>query len=154
MLKKRKIFVVALLLFVHVLVLFHEVAVNPVLCYKKDGSVDLEMALFDYQCFCTGSDSQCCKDDDHNLHPNPQPGIAPQVCAQFNNCWDQPFNSSWLEREKTPGTENIHFVKLYDLNIKINIQLDDAFGCFFDSVPLSKYLDRVPSELNSVILRC
>ncbi len=150
--KKRKILIVTLLLFVHALLLFHEVAVNRVLCYKNGGSVDLELALFDYRCFCKDSDSQCCEDDDH--HSRWQPGTLPEIGEQSNTCWDLPFNGSWLERVITPGTEKIHFVKLCDLNIKINIQLDDAFRCFFDSLPLRKYLDRAPSELNSVILRC
>ena len=150
--KKRKILIVALLFFIHALVLINEVAVNRVLCYKNDGSVDLELAFFDYRCFCKDSDTQCCEDDDH--HSRWQAGTLPEICEQSNTCWDKPFNGSWLEREKTPGTEEIHFVKLYDLNIKTNFQLDDAFRCFFDSLPLRKYIDRALSELNSVILCC
>jgi hypothetical protein len=64
--KKRKILIVALLLFVHTMLLFHEIAVNRVLCCKKDGSVDLELALFDYRCFCKDSDSLCYENDHHH----------------------------------------------------------------------------------------
>jgi hypothetical protein len=148
--KKRKKFLVALLMVVHALLLFHEVTVNRVLCYKPDGSVELEMAMFDYECLC--KDSQCC-DEGHHHNPAPPPQTQ-TICEGPDGCYDQPFNGSWLERNINPTKEETQLFKLFDINIEVNLYSDDAFGCFFESLPLRKFLNGIPPEYSNIALRC
>jgi len=148
--RKRKIFWgVVLLLFVNALLLLHDVAMNRVLCYKKNGAVNLEPAFFDFQCACKG---QKCLDHDHgSTHPAPD---FPRLCAQADSCFDQPVDGSGMERTITPGTPNIHFLKFFDIDVYIYLYLNDGFGSCFASLPLSKFLDPASSEYNHIILRC
>ncbi|MCP5101997.1 MAG: hypothetical protein GY950_01395 [bacterium] len=147
--RNRKLSIVILLLFVHALLLVHEVAVNRVLCYKNDGTADLEPAFFGFNCVCK-DDGGC----GHDHHSTPQPGTPPQLCNQSDGCFDQPLESNWLERNISAGTHHIQFVRQGDRGCDINRFLEDANGSFFQSLPLSKYLDKPPSLHKSVILRC
>lgn len=147
---KRKIFLgVVLLLFVNALLLFHDVAINRVLCYKKNGTINLELAFFDFQCTCK---DDSCLDHDHNS-PHRAPPLA-QLCEEADFCFDLPVNGNGMERNITPAVQNIHFVRRCEIIINIYIYLNDGFGSCFASLPLSKFLDAAPSENNHVILRC
>jgi hypothetical protein len=147
--KKRKKILVALLMMVHALLLFHEITVNRVLCYKPDGSVELEMAMFDYQCPC--KDSLCCEEDHHNPAPKPQ---MKTVCDLPDTCYDQPLNAGWLERNINPTKEETRLVRLFEIEIEISNYSDDTFGCFFESLPLRKFLNGIPPEYCNIALRC
>ena len=147
--KKKKFLLAALLIFVHLLLIFQEVAVNQVLCYKTDGSVNLELAFFDFQCPC--SKDPCCTPDHHDALP---PDTLPQLCPELNTCFDQPVKTNWLERYITAQNQNIPAAKQCDLDLKTNPYLNDAFGSFFKLLPLTKFLDNDPANLNTVILRC
>lgn len=147
--KKKKYLLVALLIFVHLLLIFQEVAVNQVLCCKKNGSADLELAFFGFQCSC--KDGNGCDHEDHSPLP---PETLPQLCPELNTCFDQPVKTSWLERNITAGTRNIPAAKFCDLDLKTNFYLNNAIGSFFELLPLTKFLDNDPSNLTTVILRC
>ena len=148
--RKRKIFWgMVLLLFVNALLLFNDVAMNRVLCYKKNGAVNLEPAFFDFQCACKGH--KCLDHDNNSTHP--APGF-PQLCSRADSCFDQPVDGSGMERTITPGTPDIHFLKFFDIDVYIYLYLNDGFGSCFSALPLSKFLDPISSESNRVILRC
>lgn len=146
---------VLLLLFVNALLLFHEVAVNRVLCYKKNGTAHLELTFFDFDCFC--KTDKCCGHDhysSHSSHSSHNTPNTPLLCEAADVCFDQPVDGSGMVRNITTGTPNFYFVKRFSINLNIYFHLNDGFGSFFASLPLSKFLDAAPSEYNHVILRC
>lgn len=148
--RKRKIFLTALLLFVHALLLFHEVTVNHVLCYKPDGSVELEMAMFDFQCLCKNA---LCREEDH--HDQSSPPLTQTLRKVPNTCYDQPFNGNWLERTVNHQTEENQLLKLYNIYIEeTNHYADQAFGCFFEFLPLRKFLNGIPPQQYRFVLLC
>ena len=49
---KKKIGIAAVLLTVYAIFMVQQVTLKQVLCYKADGSVDLEAAYLDFQCEC------------------------------------------------------------------------------------------------------
>lgn len=149
MLKRRKILIVAILLFVHLLLIFHEVALNRVMCCKRDGSMDFELAFFNFKCFCKYSNN-CAHDYQYHAYPY----TLPQIHKQSNTCCDKPLNGGWLVRDIADYTEEILIMEQCDLNFKINLLLEDAFGCFFKLLPLRKFLNKDSTENNNVVLRC
>lgn len=56
---KMKWVIAAALLAAHWLLLFQDVSLNRVLCFKESGTIDLEFAGFDFRCICQDEGSDC-----------------------------------------------------------------------------------------------
>lgn len=147
MLKKRKFSAAVLLLVVYALLLCCEVAVNQVLCHKNDGSVDIEPAFLGFQCQC---------ENDHSHPSHLEADKCEQLYTQLPCCYDLPLGDTWSKRNITHrafGVELNHIIQ-YHLSIQIDLQLSDPFKRLPESVPLSKFLYKISSPKNSIVLRC
>lgn len=56
---KLKWVITAALLAAHWLLLFQDVSLNRVLCFKESGAIHLEFAGFDFRCICQDEGSDC-----------------------------------------------------------------------------------------------
>jgi len=152
MIKNKKLLTAALLMLVYALLMFQEIAVNQVLCYKKDGTVNLELAVLSLKCICVES-------HDHPGSPSESqdPGKCAQSFCQYSNCIDQPFNTSWLERDITPNSSGSRFNHQTDPNHHINSKATVALNRLSTPdflIKLSKFLPNSSFQENSNILRC
>jgi len=147
--KDKKKFLVVVLLSVYALLLHHEVVVNQVLCHKNDGSADLELAILGFKCECRNI-------NDRSHSPHRKPENRNQLFPRFIDCYDLPLGDAWLKRNITESTFEFETdsSKQYDLNLQIKLQLDDPFGRLIESIPLSKFLEKIPPQKGSVVLRC
>ncbi|HLP58038.1 MAG TPA: hypothetical protein VK186_04375 [Candidatus Deferrimicrobium sp.] len=155
MIKNKKPLTAALLMLVYALLMFQEIAVNQVLCYKKNGAVNLELAVLSLNCDC------------FEIHDHPgsssettSPGKCFQLSCEYKNCVDQPFNSSWLVRNlnpNRPGTRFIQFSQRNEPNLQINVQSKGYLNRL--SMPdflikLTKFLPNSSFQENNTLLRC
>jgi len=152
MIKNKKLLTAALLMLVYALLMFQEIAVNQVLCYKKDGTVNLELAVLSLKCICVES-------HDHPGSPSasPNPGKCSQSLCQYSNCIDQPLNTSWLDRDITPNSSGSRFNHQTDPNHHINSKATVALNRLSTPdflIKLSKFLPNSSFQENSNILRC
>ena len=147
MMKNKKFPVVALLLTVYALLLFHEVVLNHVLCFKNDGTTEFELAFFDLNC-------QCKEKNDHS--PYTEPGESIRIFPQSDDCYDLPVGNSWLNRNTNAGaiSVDVNRVRQYNLNLQAKLQLKTPFGRLPEAVPLSKFTGKNPPLTDSVVLRC
>lgn len=137
---------------VYALLMFQEIAVNQVLCYKKDGTVNLELAVLSLKCICVES-------HDHADSPSasPNPGKCSQSLCQYNNCIDQPLNTSWLERDITPNSSGSRFNDQKDPNDHINSKATEALTRLSTPgflIKLTKFLPNACFQENNAVLRC
>jgi hypothetical protein len=145
--KRKNLSGVSLLLLAHALVLLFDVAVIPVLCVKKSGSVNMELAFFDFQCPC--KDKNGCT---HISHRDMETGS--QLCEEFNFCVDLPRDGNWQNRYISSGNDSIHIITFSNIDLDLHSYECDAYGSFFGSIPLSKFLHTtVPGNVYA-ILRC
>ncbi len=147
--KNKKLSLVALLLSVYALLLFHEVMVNPVFCHKNDGSADLELAILGFQCECRDI-------NDHSHSHRCKPENCSRFSPQFFDCFDLPLGDAWLKRNITKNTFEfeINSFNQCDPYVQIKLQLNDPFGRFIESIPLSKFLEKILTERDCIVLRC
>ncbi len=152
MLNNKKPLTATLLMLVYALLMFQEIAVNQVLCYKKNGAVNLELAVLNLKC-------NCFEIHDHPVSPSasPNPGKCFQVSCQYSTCVDQPFNSSWLERDINANRPGTRSAQLNDPNDQITIQSTaclSRFSMLGFLIKLTKFLPNTFSQENNAILRC
>jgi hypothetical protein len=152
MIKNKKLLTATLLMLGYALLMFQEIAVNQVLCYKKNGTVNLELAVLSLKCICVES-------HDHPGSPSESqdPGKCVQSLCQYNNCIDQPVNTSWLERDITPNSSGFLFNDQNDPNDHINIKATEALNRFSTPgflIKLTKFLPNTFFQDNNAILRC
>ena len=147
--KNNKFFLIVFLLSVYALLLCHEVMVNPVLCYRNDGSSGLELAILGFQCECRDI-------NDHAHSKHCKTGNCSQFSPRFFDCFDLPLGDAWLKRNITKNTFEFEISSFdqCDPYLQIKLQLNDPFGRFIESIPLSKFLEKILTEKGSVILRC
>ena len=146
--KKEKTFTVLLVIF-YALFMYQEIIVCQLLCCKANGSRDIELALFSFQCNCRYNDQ-------HRHIESPSP-ISPNrslVSLRINGCLDLPLETTWLNRNSCPQTQGVNFITQYYLHFPIEFRLNEPFRCLPEAVPLSKFLYLPYSPVNSVIQRC
>lgn len=155
MIKDKKPLTAALLMLIYALLMFQEIVLNQVLCYKKNGAVNLELAVLSLNC-------DCIEIHDHPGSPSEPtpPGKCFQYSCEYKNCVDQPFNSSWLVRDLNPdrpGTRFTNLTQRNEPNLQINIQSAEYLNRF--SMPgflikLAKSLPNSSFQESNTILRC
>lgn len=152
MTKNKKPLTAILLMLVYALLMFQEIAVNQVLCHKKNGAVNLELAVLSFKCNCF---------EIHNHPTTPQHSPNPDQCSQFfcqlDNCIDQPVNTSWLVRDLNSRPSGCRFYNRNNSNDQICCKTFEAKSRF--SAPgflirLTKFLSNTSSQENNTILRC
>ena len=145
--KNKKIPVSILLLIIYALFMCQEIMVNQVLCHKNNGDIDIELAVFGFQCEC--------KNEDSHTHVDPnQTEIPQQVCDNCFDCFDLPLENTWMKRILINDDLEIKLLKQCDLDNHIFLQLNNPFRCLPESVPKSKFLCISLSPVGSVVLRC
>lgn len=156
---KKKYILVSVLLISYTICLAQQVVLNRVLCYKADGSVDLELSYWGLQCECKDAhhDHECNdknhihKEDNHHQPENSEiNGICPVVAC----CFDVPVDEGLLKRESGAYLTNSTFMGLYNLYDAAKILLLDPFTRFPNQIPLSKFLISSLYQCSTVILRC
>lgn len=153
MIKNKKPLTAILLMLVYALLMFQEIAVDQVLCYKENGDVHLELAVFSLKCNCF---------EIHNHPITPQDSHKTNDCSklscQFVNCIDQPFNTSWLERDITPNPSGSLFKYKNNPNGHIiNIKATEALTRRSSPdflIKLPKFLSNSYLQEKNTILRC
>jgi hypothetical protein len=147
MARNRKTLSGILLIIVYALLVFQEVAVNQVLCYKENGRADLELAIFDLACECREA---------HAFHHNSNDGptCGDDSCLS-STCFDLPLNNSWLERNILAEPPEIKLCKLGDPPIALDLLfLNAPFKRLPEPVPLHGLFYIPPFPNDSVFLRC
>ncbi|UCH97947.1 MAG: hypothetical protein JSV88_14125 [Candidatus Aminicenantes bacterium] len=145
--KNKKIPVSFLLLSIYALFMCQEIMVNQVLCCKDNGTADIELAIFGFQCDCKNKNPHTHLD--HSKTKNPR-----QLSAKSFDCFDLPLANTWMKRNIPNINFEINLVKQYDLNIQVPLQLNDPFRRLPESVPKSKFIYQSGSLVDSVVLRC
>ncbi|MCP4158229.1 MAG: hypothetical protein GY757_61585 [bacterium] len=149
---------------------------NRVLCYKENGLIELEMACSNFHCLCKHTNT--CNDEeqehDHlhsqqSRHQHADPdgcehlstqehkhAAVKQISPRSDSCLDKPFESSWLDRVLNPESEDTVLKKVHNYNINSLVCLNEPFDRFFDSLPLSKFLNRLTGapETGCVVFLC
>lgn len=90
---KKKTFLISLLIIANTFLLFQEIYLNQVLCHKPGGSHDLELAHFDYLCFCPHPNHE---HTEANACNKSGPGDNLSSCP--DSCRDEAIYSQWLLR--------------------------------------------------------
>jgi len=144
--KKEKTFTVLLLIF-YALFMYQEIIVCQLLCCKANGTQDIELALFSFQCNCR-------YDDQHIESNSPNSPNENLVSPGINGCLDLPLETTWLNRNSCPQTQGVNFITQYYLHFPIEFRLNEPSRCLSEAVPLSKFLYFPFSPVNSVIQRC
>jgi hypothetical protein len=152
MIKNKKTLTAILLMLVYALLLFQEIAVNQVLCYKKDGAVNLELAVLSFKC-------NCIEIHNHPLTPHhiPNPDQCSQLDCQLDNCTDQPINTCWLVRDLNSRPSGSRFYKQNNPNDQINCQSFETLNRFSTAgflIKLTKFLSKLSPQEGNTILRC
>ena len=145
--KYKKIPVSILLLSFYALFMCQEIMINQVLCFKDSGDADVELAFFGFQC-------ECKKKAPHTYIDHPEKSTLLQLCGKCFDCFDLPLDNTWLKRNITNNNLGINFVRQYDLNNQIFLQLDNPFTSLPGSVPKSKFIYISLSPVDSVVFRC
>jgi hypothetical protein len=91
---KIKWIITAALVAVHSLLLFQDVTLNRVLCFKQDGAIDLEFACFDFRCICQDERSNCL----HARESTDQKRRPYRLLPDCRHCLDVPVDGAYLER--------------------------------------------------------
>jgi len=148
--KNNKKYPAAIILCIlYALLMFQEVVLHQVLCYKPNGTVDLELAFFDSRCEC-GHDQLC----HHSAPTSYFPGEATIECCN-NGCFDLLINSAWLERVRGDSSNApTKLINYYDIAVNHSIPVDEPLKLLPETVPISKFLHTPPSPIDGVILRC
>ena len=147
MLKKNKRTFTALLLIMYALFIYQEIIVCQLLCCKSNGTQNIELALFSFQCNCQYN----------NRHIESTTPYSPNenlVSPRTNGCFDLLLESPWPKRNINPQKPGIDFITQYHLNFPIEFRLSEPFRCLPEAVPLSKFLYLPFLPLNSVVQRC
>ena len=143
---KKGHLVAAVLLLVYSILIAEEILLNQVLCYKGDGSVDLEFAFCGFKCECPQLHSG------HAKH-----GERLSFCLNDLCCFNLLTGNSLFDKEFNIKINSFKIVKLFDFtNEFILFQLSkyNHFRSFFKLLPLTKFLYSFSSHKNNVILNC
>jgi hypothetical protein len=147
MLKKKKKPFTALLLIIYALLIYQEIIVCQLLCCKSNGTQDIELAIFSFQCECKFNYR-------HTEFTSPYCPNENLVSRGINGCYDLLLESSWPKRNINPPKPGVDFITQYHLNFPIEFRLNEPFRCLLETVPLSKFLYLPFLPLNSVVQRC
>ena len=156
---KNKYIWVSVLLISYTICLAQQVLLNRVLCYKTDGSVDLELSYWGLQCECKKKrhDHEC-SDKNHNhkekSHNRTENGKINGVCPAVECCFDVPVDEGLLKRESGNHLTDSTFIGLYNPFDAAEILLHDPFISSPKQIPLSKFLNTSLFQYSTVILRC
>ena len=150
MIKNKKTLTAILLMLVYAVLMFQEIAVNQVLCYKINGTVNLELAVLNFKC-------NCFEIHDHPSSNSSDPSQCSQLSCQFNRCMDQPLNTSWLERDINPTNPETHFINQKCPNDHIYIKIPEILNWFPTPgflINLTKFLPNASHQGHNTSLRC
>ncbi len=124
----KSIMFVMLICLTSSLLILAEFAINPVLCFKSDGTSDLEYALLDFNCDCYPSE--------HKHNPNPQ--IAGSCC--FDLLLPGYFfkiNTS----HNIPGLKILDLEHIYLTSAEVNLILrKNLYTRYYRLCPILKFL--------------
>lgn len=158
--KKKNIFA-ALLLTVYSVFLVQEVVLNRVLCFKTDGSVDVELAYWGFVCECKYKTHNHKYKDTHKKHRHIEnknnPSQDPEkeyMEVEAECCYDVPVNNSLLTGESNANLPEPNNRELFNVQVKEKILLHDPYTGFPEHIPISKFLISFPFQCSTVILRC
>ncbi len=149
---KKKLIISLILFCVHALLLFQEISLNLVLCYKTNGTVNLETATLDFQCPC--KPEEVCCDHDHDYEEEAITGVTTQICAQADECFDTPFTDSWKVRNFSPNDNDAPPPAAVAFHPVPREPLTGWFKSSFLSFRQSKFLYNGPPGSAGTILRC
>jgi len=147
MLKKKKKTFTALLLIIYALFIYQEIIVCQLLCCKSNGTQDIEMALFSFQCDCKFNYR-------HTESTSPYSPNDNLASPGTNGCFDLLLENFWPKRNINPQKPDSDFITQYYLNFTIEFRLNEPFRCLPETVSLSKFLYLPFLPLNSVVQRC
>ncbi|MCK5056892.1 MAG: hypothetical protein KAT34_09570 [Candidatus Aminicenantes bacterium] len=156
---KEKIRIAAVLLIVYAAFMVQQVMLNPVLCYKADGSVDLEAAYWGFQCECKDENQGSeCNDKNHNhtdknINPSGN-GDKDGKCVGAECCYDVPLKTGLLIRESNSIFPGFTLIELHPVHDGEKIHLPNPYTGFPEQIPLNKFINRFPFPSGAVILRC
>ncbi len=148
MVKMKQLKLMVVILFC-MLLLCQETMINPVFCFKADGTTDLEIAVAGFTCPCP-----------HN-HYNQGLAEKNHGHATINTlplcCFDLPLGDI-IHSKNTPNeTCNISLVQIqmYNINTFNSPLLSDIWGrSFFRQLPLTKFLVQPALPDTSPVLLC
>ncbi|MCK4762276.1 MAG: hypothetical protein KAW12_08780 [Candidatus Aminicenantes bacterium] len=149
---EKKFRAAALLLLVYALFLSQKILLNQVLCFKPDGSADVELAFLSFICDC--------KDEDHDhIHHGEEKNESRYCsetgcCITSGCCFDQPIEDSLLRRDKTAASPYPALSKVRSVQGEEKITLPNPCVSFLDLIPLSKFLEQVPFLKGKTIMLC
>jgi hypothetical protein len=156
---QKKYIQVGVLLIIYTVFLIQQVVSNRVICYKADGSSDLEMVNWGLQCECKDKNHNGkCNDKNHlhkeENHNRPENGEKNGMCAALECCFDVPVDDRLLKKKSGANLRKSTSIRFYDVRGGKETLLLDLFIAFHKQVPLSKFL--IPSlfQCGTVILRC
>lgn len=156
---KKQFVIAAVLLTVYAVFLAQQIAINPVLCYKADGSVDLEVAYWGFQCECKDKNQGSeCNDKNHNhsdkniQHLENEEKDCTGVGAEC--CYDVPLKTGLLTRESNSILQAFTLIELHPVQDRGKIHLPNPYTGFPEQIPLNKFINRFPFPCGIVILRC
>ncbi|MCU0285215.1 MAG: hypothetical protein MUF15_02340 [Acidobacteria bacterium] len=110
MIKNKKTLSALLLILIYFVLMAQEIALNQVLCHKKNGSIDLELAVFSFNCLCVDIHEHSVSQECPDSHPDSQ------ISCEFRNCIDQPVTTAWLIRNISPNASGSCFVPNHQNN--------------------------------------
>lgn len=156
---KKEFVVAAVQLMVYAVFLVRQVILSQVLCYKADGSVDLESAYLGIQCECKNTNhNHECKDKDHdhiNKNVNhPGDGGKDGVGVKVECCFDVPVNADLLTNESNSIFLNTTLAGWYNVHVAKQTILPDPYTGLPEQIPISKFIIQFPFLCSTVILRC
>ena len=147
MVKNRKHWITIVVLLVYSFLMAEEIVLNQVLCYKYDGSVDLEFAFLGFKCMC-------------HLHHSDLPQKTERGTVFFSEnccCFDLLIGNNLFERNLTSIIDLAKTVKYLISGIQLDLFTKTKHNdCrdFFDFLPLSKFLYSPLFQNKSVVLLC
>lgn len=144
--KNKKLLIGSLLVIVYALSMAQQTIVNQVWCYKKNGSVDMEITVLSLHCSCSPGRP----DYGHFI-----PYERSRLLCESISCIDQPIENAWLVRDIHLNTFNLapvkHFVPTGQINTHKNNSPDSFPGAVF---LLAKFLPQPLNPNAGVSLRC
>lgn len=143
---KKKHILIVLLLFIYSILIAQETLFNQVLCYKNNGSFDLELAFCGFKCEC---------EHNHSKHHKTKNGN--QLFSENECCFDVPIGNSLLERVLSFKITYFNIIKLHNLSDELicyPINQTIQYRSFFDLLPLSKFMNSFLFHINKVIIQC
>ncbi len=165
----KKRIAVIMLISVYALLMFSEITVNTVLCYKENGQFDLEMVVLDFICACPESPDNhqhhAENDDshphdhqyaDHDHDHDHETDRLPRMQKTCRHCFDIPFDGSWLERVNPTSTAVDLSAKtvLFQPHLPTMNGIQGTEDGFLQLKPLTKFLVPPPALTGTTVLRC